>query len=141
MTRSTTGLLLAGGLLFIAVLASQGLGSIFATLAAAGWGLLWVALFHLVPLALDAAAMGVLVAAPTSGFSWRDALLARWAGESANSLLPAGQLAGPVVMVRQLCRRGLAMQDAVAAITVSTTLQALAQVFFALMGVALLAGK
>ena len=35
------------------------------------------------------------------------ALLARWAGESANSLMPAGQLGGPVLMTRHLAQRGL----------------------------------
>jgi putative membrane protein len=138
MTRSTTWLLAAGGILFIAVLVSQDLTSVLATLAVARWGLLLVALFHLLPLLLDAAAISVLFEAPSTGVSWRGAVLARWAGESANSLLPAGQLAGPVVMLHQLSRRGLPMQDAVAAITVSTTLQALAQVVFALIGVALL---
>src|SRR5882672_9081941 len=53
----------------------------------------------------------------------RDALLTRWAGESANSLMPAGQIGGPVLMTRHLAQRGLALQDAAAAITVSTTLQ------------------
>ena len=68
-----------------------------------------------------------------------DAILARWVGESANSLMPAGQIGGPVLMVRQLSLRGEAGPGAVAAITVSTTLQSFAQVVFALIGVALMA--
>ena len=47
-------------LLFIGVLVSQGLPAVLATLALAGWGLLLVALFHLLPLALDAVAIRVL---------------------------------------------------------------------------------
>src|SRR6185437_5999404 len=70
---------------------------------------------------------------------WREALLARWVGESANSLMPLGQVAGPVVMTRHLSRRGMATQSAAAAITVSTTLQALGQFLFGLIGVAMLA--
>ena len=59
-------------------------------------------------------------------------------GESANSLMPAGQLGGPVLMARHLAQRGMRMEDAAAAITVSTTLQTFAQIVFALLGVALL---
>jgi putative membrane protein len=135
MTRAATWALSAGVLLFIGVLASQGLPAIVATLSLAGWGLLLVALFHLLPLILDAVAIRVLF----SGYgSMRDALLARWAGESANSLMPAGQIGGPVLMARHLAQRGMGMERAAAAITVSTTLQTIAQIAFALLGVALL---
>jgi putative membrane protein len=129
----------AGLLLLVGLLASHGLTPVFATLATAGWGLLLVALFHLLPLWLDAEAIRVLFDADAIRAPWREALLARWVGESANSLMPLGQVAGPVVMTRHLSRRGMATQGAAAAITVSTTLQALAQFLFAMMGIALLA--
>jgi len=138
MTRSATWTLSLGVLLFIGVLVSQGLPAVVATLALAGWGLLLVALFHLVPLVLDALAIRVLFDGGAARDSMRDAMLARWAGESANSLMPAGQIGGPVLMARHLAQRGLALQDAAAAITVSTTLQTFAQIAFALLGVALL---
>jgi putative membrane protein len=142
MTRAATWALSIGVLLFIGVLASQGLPALMGTLALAGWGLLWVALFHLLPLALDAAGIRVLFNGAAVGAgpraSMRDALLTRWAGESANSLMPAGQIGGPVLMARHLAQRGLALPDAAAAITVNTTLQTFAQIAFALLGVALL---
>jgi putative membrane protein len=138
MTRAATWTLSLGVLLFIGVLVSQGLPAVVATLALAGWGLLLVALFHLVPLVLDAAAIRVLFDRGAARDSMRDAVLARWAGESANSLMPAGQIGGPVLMARHLAHRGLPMQEAAAAITVSTTLQTFAQIAFALLGVALL---
>jgi putative membrane protein len=142
MTRAATWALSIGVLLFIGVLASQGLPAILGTLSLAGWGLLWVALFHLLPLALDAAGIRVLFDGAAIGagprISLRDALLTRWAGESANSLMPGGQIGGPVLMARHLAQRGMAMQDAAAAITVNTTLQTFAQIAFALLGVALL---
>jgi putative membrane protein len=138
MKRSSVVLLSAGVLLFTALIVSHGIASVSATLALAGWGIGLVALFHLLPLAVDATAISVLFPRHLSRGSWFDAVLARWLGESANSLMPFGQIAGPVVMARHLWRRGLPMQDAVAAITVSTTLQALAQLAFALMGIALL---
>jgi len=146
MTRAATWALSAGILLFIGVLASQGLPAIVASLALAGWGLLLVALFHLLPFVLDAVAIRVLFDPAADGRAsrsgtMRDALLARWAGESANSLMPAGQIGGPVLMARHLAQRGLRMQDAAAAITVSTTLQTFAQIAFALLGVAMLGAK
>jgi putative membrane protein len=129
----------AGLLLLIGLVASEGLTPVFATLAVAGWGLLLVALFHLLPLWVDALAIQVLFNEHADRGRWRDALFARWVGESANSLMPLGQVAGPVVMTRHLSRRGMTTQGAAAAVTVSTTLQALAQFAFALLGLGLLA--
>jgi putative membrane protein len=141
MNRLATWLLTAGAFLFIAVLASQGLPAVLSALAAAGWGLLLVAVFHLVSLVLDAAAIRVLFAAGQHRNPMRAAILTRWAGESANSFLPAGQIGGPVLMARHLAHRGMPMHDAAAVITVSTTLQTFAQILFALLGVALLGAQ
>jgi putative membrane protein len=138
MTRAAIWLLTAGVLLFAGVLISQGLAAVFATLAVAGWGLPLVALLHLVPLALDAASIRVMFDTSKVRSSLRDAILARWVGESANSFLPAGPIGGPVVMSRYFSQRGMSMRDAAAGVTVSTTLQGLAQIIFALMGVVML---
>jgi putative membrane protein len=138
MTRAAIWLLCAGALLFAGVLVSQGLTAVFETLAVAGWGLPLVALLHLVPLALDAASIRVMFDTSKVRSSLRDALFARWVGESANSFLPAGPIGGPVMMVRYFAQRGMSMRDAAAGVTVSTTLQTLAQIIFALIGIALL---
>ena len=135
MTKAARIALSLGIALFIALLAWQGFGSIVSTLTVAGWGLLLVAAFHLVPLVLDALAIDVLLArrAPYT------ALLARWCGESVNSLMPAGQLGGPVLMVRHLSQRAISKTKAASVITVSTTLQTVAQMVFAVMGIAVFA--
>jgi hypothetical protein len=136
MTRAALISLSAGVSLFIALLAWQGVGSVVSALAVAGWGLLLVAAFHLLPVVLDAAAIDVLAdATRVRMHSMRDALLARWVGESVNSLLPAGQIGGPVLMVRHLAQRGTHTANAAAIITVSTTMQTLAQIAFACLGV------
>ncbi|MEM5433651.1 flippase-like domain-containing protein [Paraburkholderia diazotrophica] len=137
MTRAAMILLSIGGALFVALLAWQGFGPVVSTLMAAGWGLALVAAFHLLPLVLDAGAISVMFDRKARHVTGRDAVFARWIGESVNSLLPAGQIGGPVMMVRQLSQRGLRMRDAAAAITVSTTLQALAQIVFAMLGLLL----
>ena len=141
MTRRATWLLPAGLLLFAAILASQGVVTVLETLALAKWGLLLVALFHLLPLVIDAAAIQVLLDASAARRTRLTALLARWVGETANSVMPAGQIGGPVFMVRHLIQRGVLARQAVAAITVSTTFQTLAQLLFALIGVLLLASR
>jgi putative membrane protein len=138
MSRATRWLLPAGVLIFVGVLVSQGLPAVLSMLALAGWGLVLVALFHLVPLVLDAAAIRVLFERGTVAAPLRSALLARWVGEAAGSLMPGGQIGGPVLMVRHLSRLGMSTRDAAAAITVSTTLQTFAQIGFALLGVSLL---
>jgi putative membrane protein len=137
MSRTAMILLLPAAALFVGLIALQGFGSVAATLMNAGWGLLFVAAFHLIPLALDAAAIAVMFDRRNGHGTTREALLARWVGESVNSLLPAGQIGGPLVMVRHLVQSGTRLRDAAAVITVSTTMQALAQIAFALLGLAL----
>jgi putative membrane protein len=138
MMRPRAWLFAGGVLLFIGLLVSQGLGAVLALLLSAGWGLVLVAGFHLLPLLLDAAAIRVLFDGSSMPTPMRAATLARWVGESVNSLLPAGQLGGPVLMVRYLARRGIPMPQAAAAITVSLTLQVFSQIVFALLGIVLL---
>jgi putative membrane protein len=138
MTKAASWLLSLGVLLFVAVLVSQDFSAIMSTLAHAGWGLLIVALFHLLPLLIDALAICVLFQRGSSPHPLRDSLLARWVGESANSLMPAGQIGGPVLMARFLGQRGLPKDEAAAAITVSTTLQSFGQIAFALLGIVVL---
>jgi len=135
VNRAAFLLLTVGAALFVGLLAWQGFGAVTTTLMSAGWGLAVVAAFHLVPLALDAGAIAVLLDRKTRHGSFCSALKARWTGEAVNSLLPAGQIGGPVLMVRYLSHRGARLRDAAAAITVSTTTQALSQMLFALLGI------
>ena len=128
-------------LLFVGVLVSQGLPAVIATLSVAGWGLLLVALFHLLPLLLDAEAIRVLFDRASGAHPQRSAVLTRWAGESAVCLTPAGQIGGPVLMARHLSQGGVPMAQAAAAITVAITMQTLAQILFALLGVGLLGAR
>ena len=138
MSRAGTVLLSLGVVLFIALLSWQGFGSVATALAAAGWGLLAVAAFHLLPVVIDALAIEALFPHHERDVSFRDALLARWTGESVNSLMPAGQIGGPMLMVRYLSQRGMRARDAAAVITVSTTMQSVGQMIFAMIGLALL---
>ena len=138
MSKAASWLLSFGILLFVAVLVSHDFSAIITTLAHAGLGLLIVALFHLLPLVIDALAIRILFEHGSSPHPLRDSVLARWVGESANSLMPAGQIGGPLLMARFLGQRGLPKDEAAAAITVSTTLQTFGQIAFALLGIVVL---
>jgi putative membrane protein len=135
MTRAAWLSLSLGLALFIGLLVWQGSAPLAAALSLAGFGVLAVAAFHLVPLALDAAAIQVL--GPRQR-PFADVLRARWAGESVNSLMPAGQIGGPVLMVRHLAQLGESTVEAASMITISTTMQTVAQVLFSLMGLSVL---
>ncbi|RKP46556.1 lysylphosphatidylglycerol synthase domain-containing protein [Pararobbsia silviterrae] len=135
MTRAALVSLSIGLALFIGLLVWQGAGPLVSALSLAGFGVIAVAVFHLVPLVLDAGAIHVL--APR-GLSLSNAILARWSGESVNSLLPAGQIGGPVLMVRRLAQLGASTVESASVITVSTTLQTGAQVVFSLIGLVVL---
>src|SRR2546430_6225411 len=138
MTRAAIWLTAAGVCLFIGVLVSQGVTAVLATLALAGWGLIAVALFHLLPLVLDAAAIRVLLASGARRAPMVDALLARWVGESVSSLMPAGQIGGAPLVIRPFSQRGTPAPGAAAAITVRTTFHTFAQHVFRPIGVAVL---
>ena len=135
MKRSAFITLSLGLAVFIALLSWRGAGLIADTFVAAGWGIVAVALFHLVPLLLDSAALHVLGGnKPDFGAT----LGARWAGEAVNSLMPAGQMGGPVVMARMLAGKVGPMSQVGAMVAVATTQQVLAQGLFAIIGIALL---
>lgn len=135
MKRSAFFALSLGLAVFIALLSWRGAGLIADTFVAAGWGIVIVALFHIVPLVLDSAALHVL---RNGRAGFLHTLGARWAGEAVNSLMPAGQMGGPVVMARMLARQVGTLSQSGALVTVATTQQVLAQALFAIIGVVLL---
>jgi putative membrane protein len=129
---------LAGGLaLFTALVVSLGVGEIARTFASAGTGLLWVVLFHVVP--LWASALGwYCVLAPVERPALRAVLSARWVAESINQLLPALHIGGNVVRARRLARAGVPGSLAGASVVVDITLHLFAQLLFTLLGLVLL---
>ena len=120
---------------FIALLLYYGAGDIFEAVGAAGWGLLAVSAFHLIPLAVDAHAWRILIPPayrrPGLLFSCR----LRWILESVNGLLPAAQIGGEFVRARLASFRNIPLSVAGAAATVDVTLAAVTQALFALVGI------
>jgi putative membrane protein len=133
-----TAVFLAGGIaLFAWLIARQGLTQVVDAAAAAGWGIAAIALFHFVPLTLDAIAWRRLLR-----HEWRLSLLAgiriRWLGESVNGLLPAAQIVSELVRVRLAMLSGIPGSVAGAVVTVDLTLSVFSQVIFTLSGLMVL---
>ncbi|MEW6273005.1 MAG: lysylphosphatidylglycerol synthase domain-containing protein [Thermodesulfobacteriota bacterium] len=115
----------------------HGVGELASALARAGWGLVLVATFHLVPLAGDALGWRALVdprERPGLGFFLR----ARWIGESVNGLLPVLQIGGNVVKARLLAVAGVPGARAGASVVVDVTTLMISQLMFTACGIALL---
>jgi putative membrane protein len=123
--------------LFIGLIVYQGLNDVLAVLAAAGWGLAWVAAFHLGPLLIDALGWRALLLG-SDGRRLSEVTWMRWIGESVNSLLPVAQVGGDLVRVRLLNRAGVPGTLAGASVIVDITAGILTLIIFALLGVALL---
>jgi putative membrane protein len=119
------------------LIVSQGVGEVFAALSVAGWGLLGVAAFHLVPLAGDALGWRALLRTRQS-VPLRVVLYGRWIGESVNGLLPVAQVGGSVVKATLLSRRGVPGPFAGASVVVDVTTLVATQIGFTLFGIALL---
>ena len=129
--------LAAGIALFTGVVVYLGVTEIARTLASAGVGLLWVSLFHAVPIL--ASALGwYVVLAPVQRPAFRTVLSARWIAESINQLLPALHVGGNVVRAQRLARSGVPGALAGASVVVDITLHLFAQLLFTMLGVSLL---
>ncbi len=130
--------LVVGVALFSGLVAYHGARDVAAAVAVAGWGLLGVAAFHVIPLIADAAGWsGLLPRALRPGFG--TIVFGRWLGESVNTLLPALQIGGNVVKARFLARHGVPAAVAGASVVVDVTLLVGSMVVFALVGLGLLA--
>jgi putative membrane protein len=129
--------LVVGLALFAALLAAHGAADVVAALRAAGFGLVVVAAFHVLPMLADALGWRRLLPSelrPPVGTMLR----ARWIGESVNGLLPVLQVGGNIVKAGLLARTGVGGGLAGASVVVDVTLVMLSQVIFTIIGLFLL---
>jgi putative membrane protein len=137
--RLASLILLAGGVaLFLGLIVEYGIGEVYAATAVAGWGVVAVAAFHLVPMFCDAMAWRATMPAEHR-LSLAAVTRLRWIGESVSSLLPAAPVSGDLVRTRLAMFAAMPGPVAGATVTADLTLGALTQVVFSLLGVALLA--
>src|SRR5215469_1726175 len=115
----------------------NGAGPVITIFASAGWGLLLVAIYHVVPMVANARAWQVLV--PGVGrpsfpfFVWMV-----WVREAVNTLLPVARIGGEVAGAWLLVTHGVRKRPAVATLVVDMTMSLVSQFAFTLIGIALL---
>lgn len=130
-------LALAGLGLATGLIAYYGFDDVAASVAAAGWGLLAVTLFHFLPLAVDTVGWQRIFerayCPPFATLLW-----ARWIGESVNTLLPVAQIGGEFVKGRLLILQRLPATRAGAYVVVDLTIGVFTQFIFTLIGIGLL---
>lgn len=129
--------LFAGLGLFIVLIGYYGVADVAAALAVAGWGLIWVALFHLVVLVLLTVGWQALLDKEES-LAFKTLLWVRWVGESIKGLLPVIQVGGDLVKARLAKHRGLPGDVAGASIVVDLTVSVVTQIIFTAIGLGLL---
>ncbi|PYJ43642.1 MAG: TIGR00374 family protein [Verrucomicrobia bacterium] len=127
---------LVGAALFTALLVRQGVMSVGAAVATAGWGIAAVAAFHLLPILLDALAWQVLFP-PGDRPRWQSLFWMRWIGESISNLVPSATVGGDIVRARLVAINGVPLSIAAASIIVDITLGIVTQIVFTLLGLAL----
>jgi len=128
---------LAGLALAAMLVAHEDVGRIIDLVMASGPGLILAALFHVVPMALNARAWRRLLPGPTRP-SARIMTWAVWVRESVNGLLPVGRIGGEIVAYRLLRRHGAGRAHAAASLVGDVTLSILSQATFAALGLGLL---
>ncbi len=129
--------LLAGLALFTALIAYEGIGQAGSILMTAGWGLVIVILFHLIPMAADSIGWCTLLRR-THRPPFHIFFRVRWIGESINTLLPVAQVGGELIKARLLTHHKVPTSQASASVVVSLTLMVFAQIVFTLLGLSVL---
>jgi putative membrane protein len=127
-----------GGLALTTLLiAYQGFSVVYEALAIAGWGLVLVALYHLIPMMLDTLAWRVLLPSEFKP-SLNVLVWIRWIREAVDRLLPVAQVGGELVGTRLLMMNAMPGAIAGASVVVDLTLAVLTQLIFTLVGLGLL---
>lgn len=126
-------LLGVGVALFVWLIAQEGVEGVFAATAAAGWGVLVVTLYHLIPMVADTTAWRLNMPMPHRP-RFASAYRMRWVGIAANSLLPAAPVSGDLVRTRLAILAGVPASVAGATVIADVTLGALSQVVYTVLG-------
>ncbi|MEN8131159.1 MAG: lysylphosphatidylglycerol synthase domain-containing protein, partial [Pseudomonadota bacterium] len=120
-----------------ALIAWQGFSVVYDALAIAGWGLVVVALFHVIPLFIDTLAWRNLLQDPHRP-SLRVMVWMLWIREAVDALLPLAQVGGQLVGTRILMMHQVRGASAGASVVLELTLSVATQLLFTLMGLVLL---
>ncbi len=129
--------LLAGLAAVTALVAWQGVGAVGATLATAGWRIVFLAAYYLPHFVLFAAAWRLLFL-PGRAPTMAESLYTLWIGTAVNTLLPVASIGGELVKIRILVLKGYSGTDLGASLVVDKTVRAFTLVLWAMIGVGVL---
>ncbi|MBE1159341.1 flippase-like domain-containing protein [Dyella sp. 7MK23] len=124
----------------IALVAHQGWGEIATAIDHAGWQLLWLLPFHVLPLVLDVIAWRVLIA-PRDPHRRATLPFLFWVAsirEASNRLLPVANIGGEIIGIRLVKWRGIGGAAAAASIIMEVLLTLVNQYLFTALGIILL---
>jgi putative membrane protein len=125
-----------GGGAVVALVAWFGAQTIGHEVLQAEWAIPATIVLHLIQLYLSAIAWRVSVGVRRPSITVFFRL--RWIREAVNSLLPVAQMGGNIVGMRMLAQRGVSGAAAAAGSTLDLTVEALTQLIWALVGIAVL---
>ena len=129
--------LLLGFGLMAGLFVFQDIGEIANAIGRAGWGIAAVALFHLIPVGLDAAGLGAVIPREQRpGYARLFGI--QWITEAINQLLPVAQIGGEFIKTRLLVIARVSSLQAGASVVVNLTLGIFTQAIFAVIGVVIL---
>jgi len=129
---------LAGIALFVVLLLRSSIGDIMSAIRAAGWAILLVIGFHIVPLLTNTLAWWVIFP-PDRRLPFKSLVWIRWLGESVSTLIPATAVGGEFVRARLAAKRGAAVSESAATVMGDVTLGIGSQIIFTLAGLFMLA--
>ena len=124
----------------IALIVHQGWGEVVAAIDRAGWPLLWLLPFHIVPLTLDVIAWRILLA-PRDPHKRATLPFLFWVAsirEASNRLLPVANIGGEIIGIRLVKWRGIGGAAAAASIIMEVLLTLVNQYLFTALGIILL---
>lgn len=130
-------LAVVGALLLTFLLVRNGAGDVIHAVEAARWGVVAVALYHLVPLFTDALSWWVLFP-KTNRLPIRSVFWMRWIGESVSNLVPTSSIGGEILRTRLAALKGTPLGIAAATVIGDITLGICTQTIFTLLGIGLL---
>jgi putative membrane protein len=126
-----------GAALFTVLLIRQGVSSVGGAIRTAGWGIGAVAMYHFIPIFLDAIAWWVLFPRADRP-RLKDLFWMRWIGESISNLVPSAAVGGDIVRTRLATIYGAPLATAAATVIADITLGIVMQIAFTLLGLVLL---
>lgn len=116
----------------------SGYQQVFGALAIAGWGILWAALYHLLPMLVSVTGWRALMPGKKRP-SLRFFLYLLWIRSAVNNLMPVARIGGEIVAVRLMVKHHIRKTSAVAAMVVEITLSVLAVFLFDIIGIGMFA--